>query len=77
MSNAKRKSRIKPIRKYRNLIKFVREDGWYQDPERKNSGSHRQFIHPRKHGIVTITGTGNKDVPLGTLNSVLKQAGLK
>ena len=77
MLNAKRKSRIKPIRKYRQLIKLVNEDGWYQDPKRKNGGSHRQFIHPRKRGIVTIAGAGNKNVPLGTLNSVLKQAGLK
>jgi predicted RNA binding protein YcfA (HicA-like mRNA interferase family) len=40
-------------------------------------GSHRQFRHPSKPGTVTIAGKGGTDVPAGTLNSVLKQAGLK
>jgi predicted RNA binding protein YcfA (HicA-like mRNA interferase family) len=40
-------------------------------------GSHRQFRHPRKPGAVTIAGKAGTDVPAGTLNSVLKQAGLK
>jgi predicted RNA binding protein YcfA (HicA-like mRNA interferase family) len=39
--------------------------------------SHRQFHHPSKAGTVTVSGKGSVDVPVGTLNSVLKQAGLK
>lgn len=71
------KSKVKPIRKYRHLIKLVREDGWYL--KRHNGGSHRQFKHPTKKGLLTIAGAGkaNADVPAKTLNSVLKQAGLK
>lgn len=38
---------------------------------------HRQFRHSAKRGTVTIAGNLGTDVPIGTLNSVLKQAGLK
>jgi predicted RNA binding protein YcfA (HicA-like mRNA interferase family) len=40
-------------------------------------GSHRQYKHPRKTGTVTVAGKPSLDVPPGTLNSILKQAGLK
>jgi predicted RNA binding protein YcfA (HicA-like mRNA interferase family) len=40
-------------------------------------GSHRQFKHVMKKGIVTVAGNLNVDIPTGTLNNVLKQAGLK
>jgi len=50
------------------------EDGWHQVAMR---GSHRQFKHPRKRGRVTIAGKMSDDLAPGTLNSVLKQAGLK
>jgi predicted RNA binding protein YcfA (HicA-like mRNA interferase family) len=40
-------------------------------------GSHRQYKHPRKVGRVTIAGKPSGDLAPGTLNSILKQAGLK
>jgi predicted RNA binding protein YcfA (HicA-like mRNA interferase family) len=40
-------------------------------------GSHRQFHHHHKPGTVTVAGKPSIDVPPGTLNSALKQAGLK
>jgi len=40
-------------------------------------GSHRQFKHFSKTGVVTIAGKESLDVPPGTLRSILKQAGLK
>jgi len=40
-------------------------------------GSHRQFRHPTKPGRVTVPGKPNDDLAPGTLNSILKQAGLK
>jgi predicted RNA binding protein YcfA (HicA-like mRNA interferase family) len=43
----------------------------------QNKGSHQQFRHPVKSGTVTVAGKPNLDVPTGTLNSILKQAGLK
>ena len=39
--------------------------------------SHRQLRHAVKKGTVTVAGKPSVDVPPGTLNSVLKQAGLK
>ncbi|MFP4161297.1 MAG: type II toxin-antitoxin system HicA family toxin [Ectothiorhodospira sp.] len=56
------------------LIKRIEADGWVQTRQR---GSHRQFRHPTKAGTVTVSGKPNIDVPPGTLNHVLKQAGLK
>lgn len=58
----------------RKLIKLIEDDGWYHI---KTKGSHRQFKHSSKTGKVTVSGKMGKDVPKGTLNSVLKQAGLK
>jgi predicted RNA binding protein YcfA (HicA-like mRNA interferase family) len=60
--------------KVRDAIKLIERDGWYLARTR---GSHRHFKHPKKSGIVTIAGHPSVDMPRGTLNSVLKQAGLK
>ena len=60
--------------KVREAIKMVERDGWYLARTR---GSHRQFKHPAKAGLVTIAGHPGVDIPKGTLNSILKQAGLK
>jgi predicted RNA binding protein YcfA (HicA-like mRNA interferase family) len=60
--------------KVRELIKVLEEDGWYQARTR---GSHRQFKHSTKTGTVTVAGKANVDIPRGTLNNILKQAGLK
>ena len=60
--------------KVRDLIGMIEHDGWRQVRTR---GSHRQFTHPVKPGTVTVSGKARIDVPPGTLNSVLKQAGLK
>lgn len=43
----------------------------------RTKGSHRQYNHPTKHGIVTVPGKPNDELAPGTLNSILKQAGLK
>jgi predicted RNA binding protein YcfA (HicA-like mRNA interferase family) len=61
---------------YRELIKRLEGDGWFLD---RVEGSHLQFRHPTKPGTVTVSAGGkfSKDVPPGTLNSVLRQAGLK
>lgn len=60
--------------KVRDLIALIEADGWQSTRTR---GSHRQFRHPHKAGTVTISGKPGLDVPPGTLNSVLKQAGLR
>jgi predicted RNA binding protein YcfA (HicA-like mRNA interferase family) len=60
--------------KVRDVIRLLEEDGWYLARTR---GSHRQFKHAAKSGVVTVAGKPSIDVPPGTLNSILKQAGLK
>jgi len=56
----------------RQLIKQVTEDGWQLD---SIVGSHHHYKHLTKTGKVTIPHP-NKDLPIGTVRSILKQAGL-
>jgi len=60
--------------KVRDLIKQLEKDGWYLA---RTKGSHRQFKHSTRPGTVTVAGKPSVDVPVGTLNAILKQAGLK
>ena len=60
--------------KVRDVLRLLREDGWAVLTTR---GSHRQLKHPNKLGRVTVAGHEGDDVAPGTLNSILKQAGLK
>ena len=60
--------------KVREVIALIEADGWMLV---RTKGSHRQFRHPTKPGRVTIAGNLGVEIPPGTLNSVLKQAGLK
>jgi predicted RNA binding protein YcfA (HicA-like mRNA interferase family) len=57
-----------------HVLKQLSDDGWYIKVTR---GSHRQLKHPTKPGRVTVSGKPSDDLPPGTLNSILKQAGLK
>ncbi|MGH9315745.1 MAG: type II toxin-antitoxin system HicA family toxin [Thermoanaerobaculia bacterium] len=60
--------------KVREVIRLIEDDGWR---EVRITGSHRQFKHPSKPGVVTVAGKPSLDVPPGTLRSILKQAGLE
>ncbi len=60
--------------KVRDVIKLIEADGWYLA---RTKGNHRQYKHLIKVGLVTIAGKPSDDLPPGTLNSILKQAGLK
>jgi predicted RNA binding protein YcfA (HicA-like mRNA interferase family) len=60
--------------KVREIIEMIEKDGWYLARTRS---SHRQYKHPSKPGLVTVAGKPNDDLAPGTLNSILKQAGLK
>ncbi len=60
--------------KVRDVLRLLAADGWYLARTR---GSHAQYKHPAKPGLVTVAGGGNDDLAPGTLNSILKQAGLK
>lgn len=55
------------------LLRMLEDDGWVQV---RVKGSHHHFKHPAKPGLVTVPHP-KKDLPAGTVNSILKQAGLK
>lgn len=59
--------------KVHELIARLEAEGWYQV---RQKGSHKQFHHASRPGTVTVAGKPSVDVPPGTLNSILKQAGL-
>lgn len=58
---------------YREIRKLIEADGWKY---KSTAGSHDQFTHNNKPGKVTIPKHSG-DIPKGTANSILKQAGLK
>jgi predicted RNA binding protein YcfA (HicA-like mRNA interferase family) len=60
--------------KVREAIDAIEADGWYLV---RTKGSHRQYRHPSKPGTVTVSGNLGVDIPVGTLGSILKQAGLR
>ena len=60
--------------KVRDAISLIEKDGWYLA---RTKGSHRQYKHPTKRGLVTVPGKPSDDLASGTVNSILKQAGLK
>ena len=58
--------------KAKELIKLIEKDGWYIV---RQKGSHKQYKHPHKKGLVTIAAhKQNDEIAPGTLNSILKQA---
>jgi predicted RNA binding protein YcfA (HicA-like mRNA interferase family) len=57
----------------REVIKALARDGWY---EVNQGGSHKQFKHPKKKGRVTVPDP-RREIPIGTLKSIEKQAGIK
>lgn len=64
---------MRPV-KYRDIVKMIETAGWVRT---RTKGSHHVYRHLTRKGIVVIPGRGNKDVPPGTANSIMKQAGLK
>lgn len=57
----------------RQIIQQLEADGWFLA---RVKGSHHQFKHPTKPGLVTVKHP-DSDIPAGTLNSIRKQAGWK
>jgi predicted RNA binding protein YcfA (HicA-like mRNA interferase family) len=57
----------------REIIRMLKDDGWYIDRVR---GSHHQFRHPSKKGVVTVQHP-LKDLSEFVLKSIFKQAGWK
>ena len=57
----------------REIIKLLTQDGWFEVGVR---GSHHQFKHNSKPGRVTVPHP-KKDLPIGTVKSIFKQAGIR
>lgn len=61
--------------KAKEVIKLLENDGWYLS---RQKGSHKQYKHLTKKGLVTIAAHKLSDeIASGTLNSIFKQAQLK
>ena len=60
--------------KVKEAVEMIENDGWFMV---RIKGSHRQYRHGHKKGLVTIAGHLNDDLAKGTLNSIFRQAGLK
>jgi predicted RNA binding protein YcfA (HicA-like mRNA interferase family) len=57
----------------KQIIKLLEDEGWFLA---RVKGSHHQFKHPAKPGLVTVKHPDG-EIPKGTLNSIRKQAGWK
>ena len=60
--------------KVRDVIRLIEADGWYQVRMR---GSHRQFKHPVKRGLITVAGHLGDELAIGTLGNIRRQAGIE
>ena len=55
--------KLKTVR-VRDLIRLIESDGWKHV---RTTGSHRHFKHKSKPHVVTVPGSPNNDIPIGTL----------
>jgi predicted RNA binding protein YcfA (HicA-like mRNA interferase family) len=60
--------------KVRDALRLRTDDGWFLVRTRS---SHQPYKHATKPGLVTVAGHPSDELAPGTLNSILKQAGLK
>jgi len=59
--------------KFSEFYLLLEDDGWFI----KSTKKHIKYVHPIKSGIIPVGKHGSKEVPTGTLNKMLKDAGLK
>jgi predicted RNA binding protein YcfA (HicA-like mRNA interferase family) len=59
--------------KFNELYRLLEKDGWYIERTKR----HHIYSHPTKKGKITVGKHGTQEVPKGTLNSIIKMAGLK
>jgi predicted RNA binding protein YcfA (HicA-like mRNA interferase family) len=57
----------------KEIIKILKQKGFELD---RSKGSHQVFIHPVKKNRVVVP-MHNRDLPIGTFLSILKQAGIE
>jgi predicted RNA binding protein YcfA (HicA-like mRNA interferase family) len=63
--------------KCRDIIQQIEAAGW--SFSRNGKGGHLIYKHPTRPGSIVVAGGGklNRDVPTGTANAILRQAGIK
>jgi len=64
---------ISEIMKYSELYKILKKDGWYIERTKK----HHLYVHPTKKGKIPVGKHASEEVKTGTLDGILKLAGLK
>jgi predicted RNA binding protein YcfA (HicA-like mRNA interferase family) len=56
------------------LVRLLEQDGWYAV---RQAGSHCVYRHPTKQGQLVVPIQCGKEIATGTLQNILKKAGLK
>ncbi|MBQ4470342.1 MAG: type II toxin-antitoxin system HicA family toxin [Synergistaceae bacterium] len=57
------------------MVRLLELDGWYDDPDNPQDGSHKHFVHPTKKGKATVP-MERKVLRKDTKDSIFNQAGL-
>ena len=60
--------------KVHQALEVLQRNGWQVV---RTKGSHRQLKHPIRPGTVTLAGKLSTEIPVGTWQNILRQAGLK
>lgn len=60
--------------KTKDLIKKIEEDGWVF---KRVKGDHRMYYKAGARRPLVIPGKMSDEIPIGTLQSILREAGLK
>lgn len=60
-----------PTLSSKEVVRLLHERGFQEE---RQKGSHLVFYHP--DGRRAVVPVGKKDVPIGTLKSILKEAGI-
>ncbi|TEB10851.1 type II toxin-antitoxin system HicA family toxin [Pelotomaculum propionicicum] len=58
----------------REAERILTDDGWYVVRTR---GSHKQFKHPTKPGLVTLPVHPGKNLGINVVKSIERQSGIK
>jgi predicted RNA binding protein YcfA (HicA-like mRNA interferase family) len=56
--------------KFRQLRRLLWDRGYR--PQRQ-SGSHEIWVHPYRPGSIIVAGNDGRDVPMGTLKSIMRE----
>lgn len=62
--------------KFSELYRLLEEHGWQLKPG-KRKGGHDKYVHPDYEGSIIVGRHPSQEVPTGTLNEIMKKAGLK